>query len=280
MMQESTYNELADLALRLTGQQIAPSKSYLMDARLSSISRRESFATLDDLVHCLKARPNPRFEQEVAAALTSKKTRFFRHRDQLEQIVSHALPHRLKHSKNGRLRVWCAGVSTGQEAWSLAMRLREDVGSPLATADIEIIGSDVSTECIETAKHGHYGHYDVQKGLSIHRLMTNFNRLETGEWAISDTLQDSVFFRRHNLLHPAQDLGLFDIILCTQVLTDMANSAQQEVLTHLSRQLLPGGFLFAGPDEQIEGLTESLKPSRDMRGAFERSAASKATAAA
>lgn len=280
MMQESTYNELADLALRLTGQQIAPSKSYLMDARLSSISRRESFATLDDLVHCLKARPNPRFEQEVAAALTSKKTRFFGHRDQLEQIVTHALPHRLKLSKNGRLRVWCAGVSTGQEAWSLAMRLREDVGSPLASADIEIIGSDVSTECIETAKHGQYGHYDVQKGLSIHRLMTNFNRLETGEWAISDTLQESVFFRRHNLLHPAQDLGLFDVVLCTQVLKDMANSAQREVLTHLSRQLLPGAFLFAGPDEQIEGLTETLKPSRDMRGAFERSAASNATAAA
>jgi len=269
-MQESTFNELADLALRLTGQHFAPSKSYLMEARLSNISRRESFATLDDLVHCLKARPNPRFDQEVAAALTSKRTQFFREREQLEQIVSHALPQRLKLSKNGRLRIWCAGASTGQEAWSLAMRLFEEVGSPLASADIEIVGSDVSTDCIETAGHGTYGHFDVQKGLSIHRLMTNFTRENSGDWTVNENLRESVHFRRHNLLHPAQDLGAFDLVICTHVISDLAKSAQRDVLTNLSRQMLPGGFLFAAPSEQIEGIVDTLKPSREMRGAFER----------
>lgn len=269
-MQESTFNELADLALRLTGQHFAPSKSYLMEARLSNISRRESFATLDDLVHCLKARPNPRFDQEVAAALTNKRTQFFRERDQLEQIVSHALPQRLKLSKNGRLRIWCAGVSTGQDAWSLAMRLCEEVGSPLASADIEIVGTDVSTDCIETAGRGTYGHFEVQKGLSIHRLMTNFARENSGDWTVGEKLRGSVQFRRHNLLHPAQDLGAFDLISCTHVMSDLALSAQREVLTNLSRQLLPGGFMFSAPSERIEGIVDTLKPSREMRGAFER----------
>lgn len=279
-MQESTFNELADLALRMTGQHIPVSKSYLMEARLSNISRRESFATLDDLVHCLKARPNPRFEQEIAAALTSKRTHFFREREQLEFVVSHALPQRLKQSKNGRLRVWCAGVSTGQDAWSLAMRLREEVGSPLATADLEIVGSDISNDCIETATHGTYGHFEVQKGLSIHRLMTNFTRESSGDWTINKDLRQNVQFRRHNLLHPAQDLGLFDLILCTHVISDLAKSAQQEVLTNLTRQLLPGGYLYASPREQIEGIIKSIKPSRDMRGAFIRGTANPDIAAA
>ncbi len=279
-MQESTFNELADLALRMTGQHFAPSKSYLMEARLSNISRRESFATLDDLVHCLKARPNPRFDQEVAAALTSKRTQFFRERDQLEQIVSHALPHRLKQSKNGRLRIWCAGVSTGQDAWSLAMRLFEEVGSPLASADIEIVGTDISTDCIEKAGQGTYGHFDVQKGLSIHRLMTNFTRADSGDWTVSEKLRDSVNFRRHNLLHPAQDLGAFDIIICTHVISGLARSAQHDVLTNLSRQLLPGGYLFSAPTERIEGIVDTLKPSRDMRGAFERDTLQKGIVAA
>lgn len=279
-MQESTFNELADLALRLTGQHFAPSKSYLMEARLSNISRRESFATLDDLVHCLKARPNPRFDQEVAAALTSKRTQFFRERNQLEQIVSHALPQRLKQSKNGRLRVWCAGVSTGQEAWSLAMRLLEEVGSPLASADIEVVGTDVSTDCVEKAGQGTYGHFDVQKGLSIHRLMTNFTRADSGDWTVSEKLRDSVSFRRHNLLHPAQDLGAFDVIICAHVVSGLALSAQREVLTNLSRQLLPGAYLFSAPTERIEGIVETLKPSRDMRGAFERDTAQQGIVAA
>ena len=279
-MQESTFNELADLALRTTGQHIPASKSYLMEARLSNISRRESFATLDDLVHCLQARPNPRIEQEIAAALTSKRTHFFREREQLVQIVGNALPHRLKQSKNGRLRVWCAGVSTGQEVWSLAMRLREEVGSPLANADIELIGTDISAVCIETASQGTYGHFEVQKGLSIHRLMTNFTRESSGDWTINKDLRDSVTFRRHNLLHPAQDLGAFDLIICTHVISDLAKSAQSEVLTHLSRQLLPGGYLFAAPSEQIEGINPIIKPSREMRGAFERDASARSTVAA
>lgn len=279
-MQESTYNELADLALRTTGQHIPASKSYLMEARLSNISRRESFATLDDLVHCLKARPNQRFEQEIAAALTSKRTHFFREREQLAQIVGHALTHRLKQSKTGRLRVWCAGIATGQEVWSLAMRLREEVGSPLASADIDIVGTDISTDCVETAAQGTYGHFEVQKGLSIHRLMTNFTRENSGDWTVNKDLHEGVTFRRHNLLHPAQDLGTFDLIVCAHVISDLAKPAQQEVLTHLSRQLLPGGFLFAAPSEQIEGINPVIKPSREMRGAFERDASVRSTVAA
>lgn len=279
-MEESTFNELADLALRTTGQHIPVSKSYLMEARLSHISRRESFATLDDLVHCLKARPNQRFEQEVAAALTSKQTYFFREREQLEQIVSHALPQRLKQSKNGRLRIWCAGVSSGQDAWSLAIRLNEEVGSPLARADIEIVGTDVSTECIEKASQGTYGHFEVQKGLSIHRLMTNFGRENSGDWTINKSARDTVQFRRHNLLHPAQDLGAFDVIICTHVISGLAKAAQSNVLTNLSRQLLPEGYIFVSPSEQIEGILPTIKPSRDIRGAFERDTSEQKTAAA
>jgi len=267
-MQESTFNELADLALRLSGQHFAPSKAYLMEARLSSISRRESFATLDDLVHCLKARPNQRFEQEVAAALTSKQTSFFKHRDLLDQIVNHALPSRLKLSKNGRLRIWCAGVSSGQEAWSLAMLINEQVGSALTNAEISIVGSDLSTDAIERAERGVYGHYDVQKGLSIHRLMTNFTRQNTGEWEINEGLRHSVSFRRHNLLHPAQDLGAFDIILCSNVLNGLSLQAKKDVLATMTTQLLPDAFLFLGPDETAEGITDTVKPSREMRGAF------------
>lgn len=279
-MQEDTFNELADLTLRLSGQKMTASKAYLMEARLSAISRRENFATLDDLVHCLKARPNPRFEQEVAAALTSKKTGFFRERDLLEKIVSQALPKRLTESKTGRLRVWCAGISTGQEAWSLAIRLREDMGSPLTKAEIEITGTDISTDCIETAKQGLYGHFDVQKGLSIHRLMTNFQRQDSGDWAVADDLHQNIMFRRHNLLDSARDLGSFDVILCANVLSDLAPAAQRTVIDTLSAQLLPGGFLFAGLDERIEGLSDTIKPSRDLRGAFERDTTAKKTQAA
>lgn len=279
-MQETTFNELADLALRQSGQTIPVSKAYLMEARLSTIARRENFATLDDLVHCLKARPNPRFEQEVAAALTGKATRFFGDRDLLDKIVGQALPKRLEYSKTGRLRVWCAGVSTGQEALSLAILIQEAVGSPLANAEIEIVGTDLSTQCIETAKQGVYGHFDVQKGLSIHRLMTNFDRHDNGDWSIKPDVQKLLNFRRHNLLEPARDLGQFDIIICCNVLSSLAKGAKQQVVETLSAHLLPDAFLFAGTDENLGGISPAIKPSRALRGAFERDISGKKTEAA
>jgi len=279
-MQDTTFNEIADLALRHTGQAFKASKGYLMEARLRAISRRESFATLDDLAHCLKARPNPRFEKEIAAALTGKLTRFFGDRDQMELIVSHALPERLKTSTTGRLRVWCAGVSTGQEAYSLAMRLAELDDSPLSGAEIEIVGTDISDTCLETATRATYGHYDVQKGLSIHRLMRHFNRLDTGEWDLKDEIRERVSFRRHNLIEDAGSLGHFDVIICHNVLSGMLAPMQAAAAANMSAQLLPGGLLFTAKTENLIGLVDGLNPSRDVRGAFARNNNNGAVAAA
>ncbi len=269
-MQDTTFNEIADLALRYTGQAFKASKAYLMEARLSTISRREGFATLDDLAHCLRARPNPRFEKEIAAALTGKLTGFFGDRDLLERIVTHALPERLKQSKTGRLRVWCAGVSTGEEAYSLALRLSELTDTALASAEIEIIATDISDDCLATAKAGTYGHFEVQKGLSIHRLMKNFMRLESGQWEISQALRAPVTFKPHNLIEEAGGLGHFDIILCRNVLSDMTPNMRTKAAGHIAAQLLPGGLMFSSSTETLTGLVEGLNPSRDVRAAYAR----------
>lgn len=279
-MQDTTFNEIADLALRHTGQALKASKSYLMEARLSAINRRESFATLDDLAHCLKARPNPRFEAEIAAALTGKLTRFFGDREIIDRIVTHALPERLKNSTTGRLRVWCAGVSTGQEAYSLAMALADAKDSPLRGAEIEIIGTDISTDCLETATHGSYGHFDVQKGLSIERLLANFSRQETGNWQINEDLRNAVGFRRHNLIEDASSLGHFDIIICRNVLSDMTKGMRAKAAKHMSDQLLPGGLMFSATTEDLNGVVDGLNPSRAVRGAFTRNRNDGAVAAA
>ncbi|MEM7492264.1 MAG: protein-glutamate O-methyltransferase CheR [Pseudomonadota bacterium] len=267
-MQDNTFDELADLALRQTGQVFQRSKFYLMEARLATICRRESFAGIDDLVHCLSERPNQRFEAEIAAALTGKATHFFKQRETIEQVVNHALPNRLKHSTTGRLRVWCAGVATGQEAWSLAIRLSELSDQPLGKAEIEIVATDISEPALQTAKSGTYGHYAVQTGLSIDRLITHFDRHDTGDWTIKSDLMDRVSFKRHNLLESGEKLGHFDVILCRNVLSKMAPVMARQAVGKFAKQLLPGGFVFLGKDEDIHAQQPTLKPSRDMRGAW------------
>ncbi len=267
-MQDSVFNELADLALGGSGQSISRAKAYLVEARLANIVRREGFGSLDDLVHCLLARPNPVLRAEVAAALVSRETRFFGDRAALQRLVEDVLPARAQASPAGRLKVWCAGGSTGQEAYSLAMLLEEAVLPALRGAKIEILSTDLCKHATETARIGRFGHYDVQKGLSIQRLLNHFTRLETGQWQVSEALCARISFRPHNLLESASGLGKFDVIICRNVLSGMAQSARKRVADSLAAQMLPGAVVLVAAGESFLGLTDKLEPARDLPQAW------------
>lgn len=277
-MQETTFNELADLALQTTGQHIPPSKSYLVEARLSSILRREGFASCDDLAACLKARPNPVLSAEVAAALQTRRTRFFRDSDMIERIVGDILPRKLKLSKAGRIKIWCAGVSTGEEAYSLAMLLHEQ-SQALRGARIDIMATDVCRQSLDAARAGTFGHYAIQNGLSVHRLLNFFEELETGQWQAHEDLRRALTFRYHNLMDAEANLGQFDIILCRHVLSNMAKSARLAVTERLANALLPEGVLILGHGESLTGTSNAFEPSRRHRGAWDAIPAARRAAA-
>lgn len=264
-MQESVFNALADLALNASGQAIPASKAYLMEARLAGIARREGFGSLEDLVHCLDSRQNPVFRAEVASALLSRDTWFFRENGSLETLVRSRLPERLAASPSGRVRLWCAGGSTGQEAYSLAMMLEDEMPAGLEGAKIEILSTDLCKQATEKARTGVFGHYEVQRGLSIHRLLKHFTRLDSGDWQVSEALRNRVSFRQHNLLEPAGGLGKFDLILCRNVLSGMARSVRVRVADSLANQLSPGGVILLADGENLFGLTDRLEPAGDLR---------------
>lgn len=265
-MQDTVFNALADLALNASGQSIPPSKAYLIEARLAPILRREGFGELSNLVHCLESRQNPVLRAEIAAALLSRDTWFFREPGSLETLVRTKLPERLAASQAGRIRIWCAGGSTGQEAYSLAILLEDEAQA--AGAKIEIHATDLCKQSTDKARTGTFGHYDVQRGLSVHRLLKHFTRLESGDWQASETLRNRISFRVHNLLEPAGGLGKFDIILCRNVLSGMTRSARTRTADSLAKQLAPGGLILLADGETLQGLTDRLEPAGDLRGGW------------
>lgn len=278
-MQDATFDELADLALQRSGQSIPKSKAYLIEARLSAIARREGFGSMDDLVHTLKARGNPVFAAEVAAALVGKETWFFRSRAGLSQILEQVLPQRLKASNTGRLKVWCAGGGTGQEAYSLAILMAEDMPATLKGANIDVLSTDICKATTEFARAGRFGHFDVQRGLSIHRLLAHFKRLDTGEWEVSEDIRARVSFRQHNLMEDASGLGKQDVIVCRNVLKGMSRAARAQVADRLAGQLVPGGLILLGDGESFIGLTDRLEPARNVRGGWVAAGTANAAAA-
>ena len=268
-MDVDTFNEFADLALQGSGQHIPPARSYLVEARLSPLIRREGFSSADELAACLKARPNKVLEAQIIAALTTKTTRFFNEREALEFVVDTILPAR-KDTGAQRLRVLCAGGSSGQEAYSLAMLFDETPNTVFGDTPIDIVSVDLCDETTQRARSGHYGHFEVQRGLSIQRLLKYFKRQEDGGWQISDDLRLQIGFRVHNLLEPVDGLGMFDAVLCRGLLPGLALPVRANVVGHLLDVVQPGGALILGEDEKLPLMSDQFTSVESLRHVFVR----------
>lgn len=269
-MSTAGFDELADLALRASGLAFRTTQAYLVESRLSHIMRRESFSSLEELANCLRARPNPVLEAEIVAALTSKDTRFFSHRETLRRVVSEGLPRLAElRSPSESLRVLCAGGGTGQEAYSLGILLEEAGEAFLDGRAVDIVSVDICKASTERARAGLFNHFEIQTGLSVHRMLAHFKKADD-LWQASDTLRQRISFRAHNLMQDVSGLGTFDIILCRNVLPPIATTIAGDMVERLTKQLRPKGLLYLADGEALPGLVEGVEASYDARGAYHR----------
>src|SRR4029453_14463462 len=123
--------------------------------------------TLDELITILVMGKEPNLSQQVVEALLNNETYFFRDRAPFDVLQRHALPELAKRrEKSKRLRIWSAGCSTGQEIYSLSILFAgqpEQWGGWATT----LLGTDVSSSCIDRARSGVYSQFEVQRGLGI-----------------------------------------------------------------------------------------------------------------
>jgi len=264
------FDELADLALRKSGQAIRRSQRNLIEARLGNILRRENFSTLAELSECLQARPNPAFEDEVVAAMASKQSHFFHDRETLGNIIDVLLPKAAEAQEAAGeqrpLRVLCAGGGTGQEVYSLAILLAESDETKLLERTVELVSVDLCKASTERAEAGVFGHFEIQMGLSVHRMLKYFTRKDDG-WKISGDIRRRVSFEVENLMQPFDGIEGFDIILCRNVLHGMTASIGADLARRLGALLGPAGLLFLGENESLPDMA-GLHPSLDIPRAY------------
>ncbi len=250
---------IAALLEQRTGQQLAPNRSWRLDATLKPLLRERGLADFDELVGALLGARDPSLADAVVEALLNQETSFFRDAGVLEQVVeaAAAMP-----NEGGRLRIWSAGCSTGQEPLSLAMLFAERGGD---MPDIQ--ATDVSNGALARARAGRYSQFEVQRGLPIRRLMQWFDPVGE-DWVAKSDLVDRIRYRRLNLASDPVLPGKFDVILCRNVLLYFNAGMRAKVLDALSCALRPGGLLVLGAGETVIGQTDRLEPSRDWRGFY------------
>ena len=194
----------------------------------------------------------------LARELTVGETYFFRHADQFSALSEVALPERLSARAASRsLRLLSAGCASGEEAYSLAILLRERGIEP--GFQVSVQGFDLNPDSLAKAARGLYSPWALREtppGLKA-RWFTSEGR----DFRLASSLRESVRFEQHNLVLDAPSLlptAAFDVIFCRNVLMYFTTEQAIGIVERLARSLAPGGFLFLGHAETLRGLSHAF----------------------
>lgn len=260
---QQSLGALAALLEARTGQQIAAYRSWRIDTALKPLLRDRGLASLDALVAVLMDGADKRVADQIIDVLVNQETSFFRDAPVFDMIADAV---RTVEATGRRARIWCAGCSTGQEPYSLAMLFAErDGGGPLP----DIVATDVSDAAVTRGRAARYTQFEIQRGLPVRRMMRWFSAVGD-DWVARDELRAMVSFRRLNLIADPVPPGRFDIILCRNVMLYLAIEPKQAIFANFARALAAEGMLVLGAGETVIGQTRLFEPSLLYRGLYHR----------
>lgn len=261
-LSRKAFDELRAFIYDQTGIYFRDNKRYLLE---SQVGRRLKQLDLSSFEQYIELVQNGRRHTELPAlvnAITINETFFFRHPQQYEAIAEELLPRLIEANDHRPVRIWSAACSTGDEPYTMALLIREKVHPRFPNARFEIIGTDINTEVLQTAREGVYGAYAV-RNIPPAYLQKYFTQQED-QYVLSPTLREMVRFKHLNLTdrHTISQFRHFDIILCANVLIYFDDDTKQSVIANLYNSLRPGGYLFVGTSETLHGVTRAFQPTR------------------
>lgn len=260
---DEEFGFLRTFVLQQCGISLSDQKRQLVQGRLQRRLRAlglKSFAAYCDLL-----RDDPQGELgELASAISTNVTSFFREMHHYDLLVNELLPRWLKEKRGsgGRLRIWSAGCSSGEEPYALAMVLAEAMEAHASPGlDARILATDLSPQALATARKGMYP-LDRLSGISDERrkrwLLRGAGEFE-GLASIHPRLRDLVTIQPLNLLHDWPMKGPFDAIFCRNVVIYFDQPTKQRLFRRYAELLPTGGYLFLGHSESLHGINDDFE---------------------
>ena len=251
------FAKIRQLAYETFGLDLRAGKETLVSARLGKQIRQSGCRSFEEYYQRVVADSTGESLINLIDALTTNHTSFFREPAHFDFLRKTFLP---EWKNRGSLDIWSAACSTGEEPYSIAMCLLEELGGT-PPGQVRILATDISTRVLAAAEKGIYPAERLE-GLSAVQLRRYWLRGE-GDWAgccrAKKEVRALVEFRRLNLLEPATQIGHFPLIFCRNVMIYFDKPTQRRVVERLSACLEPGGYLLTGHAESLNGIEHGLR---------------------
>lgn len=223
-------------------------KRLLIESRMYSVLAEKKLSTFSEYFNLLR-REGEAERDIMLNKLTTNHTYFMREPAHFEFMKKTFLPAQEKNNRVKNLRIWSAGCSTGEEAYTAIMVMKEYFGLNQGW-DYRILATDISTHVLETAQMGVYP-VESLKNLPPEWQRRWFRRSEDS-YLLSDEIKQEVIFKKFNLMDPFPYREPFDLIFCRNVMIYFNQATKNRLVGKFCDALKPGGYLFIGHSETIQ----------------------------
>lgn len=221
----------------LTGIDLTLYKRPQMERRLTALRNKHGYHTFQELYAALQK--DERLLFEFLDRMTINVSEFFRNPERWDLLV----PFLKEIQGSQSLKVWSAACSTGEEPYTLAILMKEQV-----KRQCEILATDIDRNVLTLAQKGFYREHQIKAVPKTY--LDRYFTVKNGVYYVDDGLKDSITYKLHNLLADKYPDGL-DMIVCRNVLIYFTDEAKYKVISSFAKALKPGGLLFVGSTEQF-----------------------------
>lgn len=257
------------LVRRKSAIELDEAKAYLIEARLNPMARRHGFPSTTEMIRTLQTLPKPEMERQLVEAMTTNETSFFRDAHPFEAMKSTVVPNAMRcRSSQKSLTIWSAACSTGQEAYSIAMLLREQFPE-LAQWKVQILGTDLSDDVLAKARAGRFSQVEMNRGLPA-ALLAKYFRRDGMHWELSPDIRGMASFSKLNLIERWPPMPQIDIVFLRNVLIYFSPETKKSILAKVRATMAPHGVLFLGAAETTMGLDNAFEREQVNNSVFYR----------
>jgi chemotaxis protein methyltransferase CheR len=245
------WKQLSELIETRFGLLFDGGRRDILDSRLRARARYLGLETLREYYLYLRFHPDREAElTRLVSLITNNETYFFRETNQFDILIRHVIPPLKASLKERPLKILCAGCSSGEEAYSLVIAL-QNAGQDTAGVTWEIDAHDVDAEQIAQARQAVYDPTSLRA--CDPEARRRYFTLVDGRYQLKDRHRQGVRFFETNLVAPKWSLGhgVYDVVLCRNMLIYFAQPAFTSVIDLFSQWLKPGGYLMLGHSESL-----------------------------
>lgn len=252
------FDKIIKLLYNICGIALDERKKILVSSRLQKRLRELELSNFDEYVSILDNDVTGSELSAMVDVLTTNVTGFFRESRHFEIFKKIVMDRGFEDRQ--KLRIWSAGCSSGEEAYSLAITLCEALGD-FSLSDVRVLATDISTRMLSAAKSGVYERNDIKNVplLFIKKYFRQCEHPDPNHFSVREFIRKLISFARLNLVGDWAMKGPFDVIFCRNVMIYFDRRVQERLLERFWRILSPGGYLFIGHSESLTVISHRFK---------------------